>query len=76
MNKSPPNPAAQLPAADPAPSVHSELVTHTPLVVVVSVVVHSLLGNWTMLKSEKTPESILVLIGLFQMLFDMCRKYI
>ena len=53
---SPPNPEAQLPEWVPPPSVHSVLVVHTPVFTLTSVVVHSSLGNWTMLNRDMSPD--------------------
>lgn len=53
---SPPKPEAQLPDWVPLPAVHSVEVVHTPVFTLTSVVVHSSLGNWTMLKRDRTPD--------------------
>ena len=54
-----PNPAAQDPLAVPLLPVHSEEVKHVPMVVLELLLVHSSLGNWTMLNSENCSKDIL-----------------
>ena len=54
-----PNPAAQDPLAVPLLPVHSDVVKHVPMVVVELLLVHSSLGNWTMLNSENCSKDIL-----------------
>ena len=49
LQLSPPKPEAQFPEAVPPPSVHSVLVVHTPCFTLISPVMQTSLGNWTML---------------------------
>ena len=48
----PPKPEAQFPEEVPPPAVHSVLVVQTPCFTLMSEVVQTSLGNWTMLNSE------------------------
>ena len=52
----PPKPEAQLPEEVPPPAVHSVLVVQTPCFTLMSEVVHTSLGNWTMLNRENPRE--------------------
>ena len=53
-----PNPAAQVPLAEPPLLAHSEEVKQVPRVVEELLLVHSSLGNWTILNSENCSKHI------------------
>ena len=65
MTQHTPNPAAQDPLAVPELLLHSEAVKHVPISVVVLLLVHSSLGNCTMLNRENCSKDISNIIYLY-----------
>ena len=59
-----PNPEAQEPSAEPPLLAHSEEVKHVPRVVEELLLVHSSLGNCTMLNRENCSEDIIIVMTL------------
>ena len=60
-----PNPAAQVPLADPPLLAHSEEVKQVPRVVEELLLVHSSLGNCTILNRENCSKDIIIIIYLY-----------
>ena len=65
MTQQTPNPAAQDPLAVPDLLLHSEAVKHVPISVEELLLVHSSLGNWTMLNSENCSKDILFKVSKY-----------